>query len=148
MSAQVQELEVRFRLVQDADDWPPFAVESLWCTPIGDNIYQVGNVPYFVKDIRYRDKIKVTYDKGVAWFESVLEPSDYSTVHVFCFDPKKAQSLLKWAKKNGCIFEVAYKANYFAIGIPPSISRKAWMKKFKALESLEDDGFEFEIAAG
>lgn len=52
-----------FYVIQDADGWPLFAVESLWCTPLGENIYKVENVPYFVKNLRCGDKIKAISKK-------------------------------------------------------------------------------------
>lgn len=141
-----KEIKVFWKLEQDEDEWPPFADENIWCTEIDPNIFKLLNVPYFAKGVAWGDVVFVRKKKGVLWFDAVKQRSGYATVHVMSFDEQKSQQLLAWAKDNDCVAELAFDGTYFALGIPPKVPRETWWAFLKGLESLEDDGLEFEIA--
>src|SRR5690606_29181714 len=142
-----KEVKVHFQLVQDEDDWPPFTVESIWCTDLGDGRFQVNNVPYFVKGVSFGDLIVTKAREGGAWFDHVDVPSRNSTVHIFSFDDGKTQDMIDWARQHDCIFEMAYERQYMALSVPEAVPATQWMVKLKALESVADDGFEFDVSS-
>lgn len=141
-----EQTKVHWELEQDEDDWPPFAVETIWCAEVIPHMFRLLNVPYFAKGISWGDVVKVKEMDGNLWYESVEHRSDYSTIHIFCFDDEKLEKLKIWARENDCVLEAAFKRKYFALGIPSCVPKEKWLVFLKNLESLDEDGFEFDVA--
>lgn len=141
-----KQTKVHWELEQDEDDWPPFAVETILCAEVAPYMFRLLNVPYFVRGMSWGDVVKVKEIDGVLWFDAVAYRSGYSTVHIFCFDGAKAEILKVWADENDCILEAAFRGNYFALGVPSCVPKNGWLEFLKNLESLDEDGFEFDVA--
>src|SRR5688572_8638585 len=97
-----KEHKVFFKLEQDEDEWPPVSVESVWADRVGENRFKLNNVPYFAKDVSYGDIIECEILEDVPWFLRLLESSNNSTVHVFCFDSKIMSDFTAWLKSKNC----------------------------------------------
>lgn len=143
----MSEVELRFPLKAEADDWPPFAVESVWCETLDKKEYRVVNVPFFFKELSHGDVIGCRAESEKLWFDLILEKSGNSTIQIFCLDSKKRNSLLRWSRKNNCVLEVAYGGRYIVISIPPEVELGEWSMKLKKLESAEGNEFEYEIVS-
>ena len=141
------EQKILFQLFQDEDDWPPFSVESIWSAKLESHVYRLNNVPYFAKNISIGDVIRTQEIDEQEWFLEVQKESANSTVHVFCFDKVKRDNLQTWAKLNHCTWEYAFKQQYIALSIPPDVPKVTWIAKLNELESLHDDGLEYEVSA-
>jgi hypothetical protein len=110
---------------------------------ITPHIFRLLNFPYFANGISWVDVVKVREMDGNLWCESVEHRSDYLTIYIFCFDDEK---LKIWARENDCVLEAAFKRKYFALGIPSCVPKEKWLVFLKNLESLDEDGFEFDVA--
>jgi hypothetical protein len=104
-------VELSFILLPDEDDWPPFAVEALWCHREGAN-FRVLTCPLFVKGVAVGDLIGATVEcepasptlLEVRSFE-VLEASDHSTIWMFADDAKLREMLRSRLHEVGCSTE-------------------------------------------
>lgn len=143
------EFKVLWHLEQDEDEWPPYPVESIWCSEVAPGHYKLLNVPYFAQGVAWGDVVTVkpaeaeAQTDGGLWFAAVVSRSGYSTVHAFCADPALQEQLRVWADQHQCVVETAYDGKYWAIGIPPRIPVEQW---HGFLTSLEVHGLEFDVA--
>ena len=69
------------------DGWPPVASERLWAFDLGDDRYQIDNVPWFVRDLAVGDVVRaqVRSPDSNPVFDVVLERSDHVTIRLICF---------------------------------------------------------------
>lgn len=75
--------QIRFRLEDDGNGWPPAESEGLWAESLGDDRFRVDNVPWFVRGISADDIVKAEPDPdGVLWFVETLERSGHQTIRV------------------------------------------------------------------
>lgn len=58
--------------------------ESLWAKPLGDDLYQIENVPFFAYGLNYQDIVRATPDSPELKPEirEVVEPSGHQTIRV------------------------------------------------------------------
>ncbi|ALV06452.1 DUF4265 domain-containing protein [Roseateles depolymerans] len=135
--------KVLWHLEQDEDEWPPYPVESIWCSEVATGHFKLLNVPYFAHGVAWGDVVTVTEKDDGRWFAAVVVRSGYSTVHAFCADPATQEKLRAWAEQLQCVVETAYGGKYWAIGIPPEVPIAQWQG---FLTSLEADGLEYDVA--
>lgn len=140
------EFKVRWELEQDEDEWPPYPVESVWCTRVEGDHFKLINVPFFVKGVAWGDIVCAKGDDDTLWFDRLVQKSGYATVHVSSFNAEKSARLLQWCKDNDCILEAAFNGKYFALGIPPKVPEADWMAFLQGMEFSGENAFEFEVA--
>jgi hypothetical protein len=94
--------EFLFRLEQDEDGWPPFAVEGLWCEPEG-NLYRLRTFPLFVKGVAYDDLLSVDTDMtGDVTRYEVMKPSGNSTMWLIISEQSLRERVLAELNDLGC----------------------------------------------
>jgi len=94
--------ELLFRLVQDEEGWPPFAVEGLWCEPDG-NLYRLRTFPLFVKGVAYDDLLSVDTDvTGEVTGYEVMKPSGNSTMWLIISEQSLRERVLAELNDLGC----------------------------------------------
>lgn len=63
------------------------ASERLWAFDLGDDLYRIDNVPWFVRDLAVGDVVRAlapTADSNPV-FTELLERSDHVTIRLICF---------------------------------------------------------------
>jgi len=94
--------ELLFRIEQDEDGWPPFAVEGLWCEPEG-NLYRLRTFPLFVKGVAYDDLLSVDTDvSGDVTRYEVMKPSGNSTMWLVISEQSLRKRVLAEPSDVGC----------------------------------------------
>src|SRR5436190_22754427 len=75
--------KVHFKVKLNADGYPPFNSEGMWCIKINEQVFRVDNIPYFVTGVSYADVISVAEDEeGRLNFIEVVEEGGHSTYRV------------------------------------------------------------------
>ena len=104
-------VELNFALAPDEEDWPPFAVEGLWCQRDGDH-FRLVTCPLFVKGVAVGDLVAAEVESdpsAPALLEvlsfKVLQPSDHSTVWMIAPDDELRQTLRTQLHEIGCATE-------------------------------------------
>ena len=66
------------------DGWPPVASERLWAFSLGNGLYRVNNVPWFVRNLAVDDVVSAEAgsDEVHPVFRALVEPSSHITVRV------------------------------------------------------------------
>ena len=49
------------------DGWPPVGAERVWALPVGDNLYRVANVPWFVYGVAEKDLVRAEKGEKEKW---------------------------------------------------------------------------------
>lgn len=57
-------LKLVYRLVPDEHGWPPVDAERLWVAALGDELFQVDNVPFFVQNLSQGDVVRAVPVNG------------------------------------------------------------------------------------
>lgn len=130
-------IELLFTLRQDEEDWPPVAVEGLWCEP-SEDYFRVETCPLFVKGLSIGDTIDVQQDERgrVESFE-VVTPSENSTVWLMFWDRTAIDSTLRELRSIGCDTSgplEGMEAKVCSANVPASV---AFAKVDALLEPLE-----------
>lgn len=94
--------------------------ESVWAEHINDMLYQIKNVPYYIKGVSYDDIVEINLKSDLLWFKKVVMKSGHSTYRIIFFEKTvKFESTPYWCQleKLGCTYERAYH-NFYAIDVP------------------------------
>lgn len=115
--------------------------ESLWVRPLGRDLYELRNVPFYAYDLNYLDVVHATEDAPdlKPSVRRVVRRSGHRTLRVFAdetISPEHAVELLSTLQKSGASFERAT-ARYFALDIEPNGDYDAITAQ---LEKWENDG--------
>jgi hypothetical protein len=115
--------KVLFRVDYDDGD---MVVETLWATPLGNDLYKLDNSPFYAYGVSWEDVVLAPYDdeEALPAFRSVVERSGNRTIRVM-FDPPVADGnpsdqILKGLLALGCSYEGANRG-YIAINLPPRV---------------------------
>jgi hypothetical protein len=60
-----------------------FATESLWAEPIGDDLYLLRNVPFYLRGFSEQDTVKAEEHEGRLVVRSIVERGGHSTYRIF-----------------------------------------------------------------
>jgi hypothetical protein len=61
-------VKVMFQLPPEGNGWPPASSEGLWAQRVGENVYRVHNIPWFVRDLAREDLVRALPGAGgVLW---------------------------------------------------------------------------------
>lgn len=97
--------KIQFRLAQDADGYPPVAVEGIWATKASTTGYMLDNIPFFTREATLGDTVSVTVEDDTLWFSGVLIRSGNSLLRVVLFDPSRVDVVRKGLSGLGCSSE-------------------------------------------
>jgi hypothetical protein len=139
-------VKVVFGLKRGEDGYPPADVEQLWAKPLGDNLFEIGNIPFFVKGISYADVVEAVADpEGELWYRSLVRPSTHETLRVIVFressDPRpladRVANLRRRLGEVGCSTELSHMPGLVAVdGNPASIGEALLVLKSGEADSL------------
>jgi len=116
-----QHVEVQF---YDQD----IGYENLWATPLGDDLYRMESIPFFIYDVSLNDIVNAKPDDaGKLQFLRVVGPSGNRTLRARkspSFSENEAMDLLSQLEALGCQVEIL-RQRVIAIDIPPRVDLKA-----------------------
>jgi hypothetical protein len=98
--------------------------ERLWAKPLGGDLYELRNIPWFAYDLHFYDVVRAVPAKpgGVARFVKVVRPSGHKTLRVlFAKETTEADRLAmlrelhRWKG-----FHEHYGGRFYAVDVEPS----------------------------
>jgi len=113
--------KIHFRLEQDQDGYPPDPWESLWAEELGDGLYKVDNIPFFVKGIAPGDLIRAQESEEMKIFLVVTMAGTSSVFRIYVHDESKVQESRNAFRSLGIDSELSHIPNLFAIEVPGTV---------------------------
>ncbi|HYL78167.1 MAG TPA: DUF4265 domain-containing protein [Bryobacteraceae bacterium] len=117
-------IKVLFELKKDADGYPPADTEGLWAEPLGDNLFKIDNVPFFVKGISCEDVVEAAPDsQGELRYRSLVRPSAHNSLRVIVFREspdsrpleERVADLRRQLEQVGCSTELSHMPGLIAV---------------------------------
>ena len=117
-------IKVLFELKRDEDGYPPADTEGLWGEPLGNNLFKINNVPFFVKGISCEDVVEAEPDsEGELRYRALVRPSAHNTLRVILFrqspDPRpleeRVADLRRQLERVGCSTELSHMPGLVAV---------------------------------
>jgi len=105
---------------------PDGEVETLWAFPLGDDLYELDNTPWYAYGVSWHDVIeaRATEPDGLPEFVRVVRKSGYRTLRLILDPPADknadSQAVLDRLTQFGCSYEGA-NPGYISIDIPPPV---------------------------
>lgn len=127
-------VKITFDLDQDEDGYPPVDCEYLWAKPVGGNLYELDNTPFFVRGISTADLVEAEPDEHRELrFKALNRPSGHTTLRVIVFRESsdgrpitaRVRSLRQRLSELGCSSELSHLAGLIAVDVPPNIELDA-----------------------
>ena len=117
-SVNSNSVKLTFNLTQEQAGPFPVSTESLWCDCEGE-YFRVKNIPFFLDELSYDDVISVTsLPDGNYRIESIVVPSDNSTLWIGVLDDDEGTRLVTEIKELGCGSESGVFNGYIAVNVP------------------------------
>lgn len=119
---------VKIKIMLPETDWHLYKVEVVWAEPLGDNLYRVGNSPFFADNISYHDIIFAIANEedGPLIFKSVRERSGNSTYRIILAGETTYdmfRDFMQPLADIGCSYE-SLKGFHFTLKVPLGVSLK------------------------
>lgn len=137
-----QYVKVLFELEQDEDGYPPAAAETLWAVRVGDGLFQIDNIPFFVHDIAVNDIVSATPEEGVFRYKEVVQPSGHGTIRLIVSEKSDVQAVRDLFRQLGCSSELSHLPHLIAVDVPPSVSLQELKKVLDAGQEQDRWGYE------
>ena len=146
-------IKILFELKRDENGYPPADVEGLWAAPLGNDLYRIENIPFFVKGISCDDIVKASTDSaGAIRFGSLVKPSAHSTLRVVVFRSSpdsrpledRVVDLRNQLAEIGCSSELSHVSGLIAVD-----TEEVRVDKVRSLLQAGEDGdlWQFEEGA-
>jgi hypothetical protein len=74
--------KVVFSLEPETDDWPPVATEGVWARPLGNDEYELDNVPWFARGVACGDRVRADSEDGMLVVREQIAWSGRYTIRV------------------------------------------------------------------
>ena len=98
------------------------AIETLWASPLGQDLHVVENSPFDAYSLSWQDTVRAPFEAGAGMpmIEAVVAKSGHRTVRAVVDDPGAAERLVgRSVKALGCTLEAAGGGRLLAIDVPP-----------------------------
>ena len=102
------------------------SVETLWATPLGNDLYKLDNSPFYAYGVSWEDTVFAPIDPqdGLPAFHSIVKKSGNRTVRVI-FDPpvssgNASDHVLQGLLALGCSYEGA-NPGYISVNVPSDV---------------------------
>ena len=101
-------------------------VETLWATPLGDDLYQLDNSPFYAYSVSWKDIVYAPYDpdEQFATFQRVVRKSGHKTIRIIfresVTEDNDARRVLEQLVSLGCTYEGANK-RYICLDVSPEV---------------------------
>jgi hypothetical protein len=117
--------KVNFRLVQDAEGYPPLSAESVWAERVAASTFKIDNIPFFTREATFGDTVHTMEEDGHHWFSRLAVPSENSLVRVALFEPSKVDELRQRLGQLGCSTEWDKPHRLVSVNVPVEASLEA-----------------------
>lgn len=121
--------------------------ESLWADHLGENLFEIRNIPIFAYGVNFLDVVTVCEDdEGVLQVKEVVRESGHHTIRVFFVDGKSSDENLNRLNdfKGENIGSEKWNDDLYALNIPPQRNYEQFITE---LENLESKGIiKFELS--
>jgi hypothetical protein len=125
--------KIFFKLTQDENGYPPFAVESIWAKKCDwRDGYEIDNIPFFEREATLGDIVAVQEREGVLWFGRLLQPSSNSLIRIHVFTDDLIPRIRDGLVALGCSTEGHERNNFTAASVPLT-TRMEEVRAFLAL---------------
>lgn len=131
----MQEKKLVKVLFRQADENGDIEQESVWAQQM-DQIYQIENIPFFINEVSYKDKVAADKIDGELFATKIVEESGNSTIRIYLKSVDKIDSVGNMLKKFGCSFELGF-TKILAVNIPEHIDYPPIKKYLDEGEDLE-----------
>jgi hypothetical protein len=120
--------------------------ESMWATPLGNDLFKVENIPFYAYGLNFHDIVRAIPDSEgqISEIRALVEPSGHRTFRVF-FQKNISRGKQEEILDLLSVLTVSYeRANeiYFSLDVQPEGSYQAVFDKLDEL--MEEDILEFE----
>lgn len=120
------------------------AEESLWIDTLGNNEYQIKNIPFFAPNIAYNDVIGIEEEEGVLYFDRVIRTSEHSTIQMVIFKEEFKDTIIKDIEYLKCTWEGTNNQKLIAIDVPDNVNYNK-IKKYLE-DKFEDNVLDYKEA--
>ncbi len=136
-----QYVKVLFDLEQDEDGYPPATAETLWAVRVGDGLFQIDNIPFFVHGIAVNDIVSATPEE-IFRYKEVVRPSGHGTIRLIVSETSDVQAVRDLFRQLGCSSELSHLPHLIAVDVPPSVSPQELKKVLDAGQEQDRWGYE------
>ena len=120
--------------------------ESMWATPLGNDLFKIENVPFYAYGLNFHDIVLATSDSDdqIPEIRELVEPSGHRTFRVFFkkhISRDKQEKVLDSLKELTVSYESANEI-YFSLDVQPEGNYQAVFDKLDELMEKDILGFE------
>ena len=137
--------EVVFELEDVAGVHPPDRWERLWAYRVGPGLYNIDNIPIFVKGISTGDVVSVQQVGSELYFKALIRPSSNSVFRLYFYDESDVTSTRENFRRLGCAWAESHFPDVIAVEIPNTVSIEPVVALIK--EGAESGCWEYEPAS-
>ena len=116
---------IQFELQQDEDGYPPMASETLWAMDLGNETYELVNIPFFARGVSSGDVVSAPEVDGLPTFSHVIRRGGHATLRVVLFDEAVASEARQALVELGAASEGSHLRTLFSVDVPPMASLAA-----------------------
>jgi hypothetical protein len=118
----MERARIFFKLEQDAEGYPPFAEESMWAKSVGNDTFELDNIPFYASEATLGDVVKVVRDDGILYFDSLVKESGNALVRIIFYHDDDVQKVRKELEELGCESELSHNPRYIAVNVPREVN--------------------------
>lgn len=122
----------------EPSEWHDHGTESLWAKLLGDNAYQIDNIPFYAYGVSDKDIVFAKKIDNELLFQKVIKNGGHSTYRIFQNEDVEGQVFSAYWKpleEIGCGKETGGDG-FFAVDVPPETDI---YRAYALLEKGEED---------
>jgi hypothetical protein len=141
VTGMAQKVKIVFPLQQE-DGYPPFSEEFVHAIKVGENIYEIDNIPFFIYGVNLRDLVSVAEQGDVLHYDYLYKPSGHLTYRLFFENKNQVASVRETLRNMGCNSEGSHMPSLVAVDVPPTVDKTLVYQYLSELKNDEVLDFE------
>ena len=137
--------EVIFELEEVAGVSPPVRWERLWAYRVGPGLYNIDNIPIFVKGISTGDVVSVRQVGHELHFKALIRPSANSVFRLYFYNESDVKATRETFRMLGCEWAQSHFPTVIAVEIPNTVPIEPLVALIR--EGAESGYWEYEQAS-
>jgi hypothetical protein len=132
-------VKVLFKLEKEDEDYPPVDYERLWARPLGEGLFELDNIPFFVRGISAGDVVAARQGDGEVVFSELVRPSGSSTLRIIVFDESHMEEVRRRLQDFGCSTELNV-SKMLGVDVPAQVDLqtvRTWLMEQQSSGTLE-----------
>lgn len=121
MNTKRDMVKIAVKLKRDEEGYPPVDWEDLWAISLGNDTFEIDNVPFYAPGISSGDHVSAVWREGSLVFLEVVEPKGHSTIRVVVYTENSTQRIRNELRELGCSTELGNIADFFSVDVPPQV---------------------------